>query len=120
MTSRLLRRYRDPERFSLVLFGYLPWLTALGASALVFALVFTQASAVAPWSWLRITALIVVIGTGYNVFSEWMNTVVMQGWKYADEMPLVRVAGVEIGLTPLLQWLLIPPLALFLGRRWRA
>ena len=37
------------------------------------------------------------------------------GWRYAETMPIVPVVG--IGLTPLLQWLLIPPLAIWFVRR---
>ena len=37
------------------------------------------------------------------------------GWRYADPMPTLPVIGV--GLTPLLQWLLLPPLAIWFVRR---
>ena len=37
------------------------------------------------------------------------------GWRYADTMPTVPVVGV--GLTPLLQWILLPPLAIWFVRR---
>ena len=37
------------------------------------------------------------------------------GWRYADIMPIVPVVGV--GLTPLLQWMLLPPLAIWFVRR---
>jgi hypothetical protein len=32
-------------------------------------------------------------------------------------MPVVRLGGLEFGVTPMLQWLLLPPLALWLARR---
>jgi hypothetical protein len=57
-------------------------------------------------------ALTVAIGLGYTVFSEWLNTVVRQSWAYAAAMPTVRVGTLEIGLAPLAQWLVVPPLAL--------
>ncbi len=37
------------------------------------------------------------------------------GWRYADTMPTIPVLGV--GLTPLLQWILIPPLVIWFVRR---
>ena len=37
------------------------------------------------------------------------------GWRYADTMP--TVPGVGVGLTPLLQWILLPPLAIWFVRR---
>jgi len=92
---------------------------AIGASALILALLLTRAGALAVWRWGRIAALTALIGTAYTVFSEWMNTIALQNWKYAESMPILRAFGLEIGVAPLLQWLLIPPLALFLGKRWR-
>jgi hypothetical protein len=85
----------------------------------MLALVLTRGGAGAAWPWGRIAALTALIGTAYTVFSEWMNTVVSQSWKYGAWMPVLRAFGLEIGLTPFLQWLLIPPLALFFGRKWR-
>jgi hypothetical protein len=63
----------------------------------------------------------VAIGLGYTVFSEWLNTVVRDGWTYAAAMPTVRIGGLEVGLSPLAQWLVVPPLALLFarGRRYR-
>jgi hypothetical protein len=34
-------------------------------------------------------------------------------------MPRVGLAGIEVGVTPLAQWLVVPPLALYLARRQR-
>lgn len=36
-------------------------------------------------------------------------------WRYADTMPILPVVGV--GLTPLLQWIFLPPLAIWFVRR---
>lgn len=49
------------------------------------------------------------LGAGYTVFSEWVNTILRESWEYAPAMPIVPL--LEVGLTPLLQWLVIPPLA---------
>ncbi len=37
------------------------------------------------------------------------------GWRYADTMPTLPV--VDVGLTPVLQWILLPPLAIWFVRR---
>lgn len=46
---------------------------------------------------------------------EWLATGPLQRWTYADSMPIVPLLGV--GLTPLLQWLLLLPLIMWLTRR---
>jgi hypothetical protein len=52
-------------------------------------------------------------GLGFTVFSEWVNVYVTGAWDYQPTMPLV--AG--IGLTPLLQWAVVPTLMLFIAHR---
>jgi hypothetical protein len=88
----------------------------IGAGALLLALVLGREGFLAEWRWRRIAVLTVLLGAGYTVFSEWMNLTVLRSWEYADSMPRIRVAGIEIGLSPLLQWLVVPTLALRLNR----
>lgn len=57
-------------------------------------------------------ALAVAVGLGFTVWSEWYNVTVLGAWVYAPAMP--TVAG--IGLTPLLQWLVVPVLMVFIVR----
>ena len=93
----------------------------IGTSALAIALLVTRAGGPRAWRWGAIAALTVAIGVGYTVFSEWLNTVVRDGWAYAAAMPTVPIGAFEVGLSPLAQWLVVPPLALLLarGRRCR-
>lgn len=93
----------------------------IGTSALAIALLVTGAGEPRAWRWGALAALTVAIGLGYTVFSEWLNTVVRDGWAYAPAMPTVQIGGLEVGLSPLAQWLVVPPLALLLarGRRHR-
>jgi hypothetical protein len=58
--------------------------------------------------------LFVLLGASYTVFSEIVNVRYKGTWGYTDAMPLVPMLG--IGGTPLLQWLLIPPVILWLMR----
>lgn len=92
----------------------------IGSAALVLALVFGRERALAHWHWTRIAALTVLIGAGYTVFSEWMNITVLRSWTYAESMPTLEAAGFELGLAPLLQWLVVPPLALYAARKMKS
>ena len=77
---------------------------ALAMFALV-GLVFRRADwpASRPWA----GGAIVVIGAmAYTVWSEWFNVYRAGNWGYAAGMPLIF----GIGLSPLLQWLILPPM----------
>ena len=63
----------------------------------------------------RVALVALGAGIGYTIFSEWLNLVVRESWAYADSMPLVPI--VDVGLTPLLQWIIVPSAALWFGRR---
>jgi hypothetical protein len=70
------------------------------------------------WPWRDVWrggAVMIVLGLGYTVFSEWYNVYRAGAWSYAASMPLV--AG--IGLAPLMQWLVVPVLMIVVIRRWR-
>ena len=53
-----------------------------------------------------------------TIFSEWLNTTLFR-WSYSQLMPTLNIAGFELGVAPLFQWLILPPLALNLARRSR-
>jgi len=59
-------------------------------------------------------AAFTLLGIGYTVFSEIHNVRVKGTWGYTELMPVVPV--VEIGATPFFQWLLIPPVLVWLMR----
>lgn len=63
----------------------------------------------------RVAAIAIVIGVGYTAFSEWLNTVVREAWAYSDLMPVIPL--IEAGLSPILQWVLIPLAAFWWSRR---
>ena len=55
-----------------------------------------------PWA----GSIIVVIGAvAFTAWSEWYNVYRAGNWGYTASMPLI----VGIGLSPLLQWLILPP-----------
>lgn len=65
--------------------------------------------------YVRVATLTTGAGVIYTIFSEWLNLVVRASWAYAPEMPVIPLLG--IGLSPLLQWLVLPPLGLWIARR---
>ena len=55
----------------------------------------------------------ILFGLVYTAISEWYNVYQTGNWSYAPAMPLLF----GIGLAPLLQWLVIPPLVIACLRR---
>jgi len=96
---------------------------AIGAAALIMVLILGRERALAQWRWRRIAVRTALAGAAYTLFSEWSNTAILGSWAYSALMPTLEVAGIELGLSPLLQWLVLPPLALHLcgkSRRLRS
>lgn len=89
----------------------------IGVAALCLALIAGREGPPARWRWRRIGVIAALVGTAYTIFSEWMNLTILRTWAYADSMPKVRLGELEIGATPLAQWLAVPPLALYLARK---
>jgi hypothetical protein len=54
--------------------------------------------------------VLLVLGDAYTAYSEWLNVSVRGNWAYAPSMPTLPWIGT--GLAPLLQWLVVPTLAL--------
>ena len=55
---------------------------------------------------IPVMAATLVIGIGYTVYSEWLNTAVRKAWAYSELMPTLPMLGT--GLSPLLQWVIVP------------
>jgi hypothetical protein len=89
----------------------------IGGAALLAALVLGREGALADWRWVRVVLLTTISGVGYTVFSEWMNITLLRSWRYSGAMPTLDFGGLELGLTPLAQWLFVPALALYCSRR---
>ena len=64
-------------------------------------------------AWRLGVPVLLVIGLGYTVASEWVNVYWLQRWAYAPGMP--TIAG--IGVTPLAQWIVVPSAAFLIYRR---
>jgi len=64
----------------------------------------------------RVAALVIVCGLVYTGYSEWLNATVRHSWTYSGLMPVIPWLG--LGVSPMLQWLVIPSFALAAaGRR---
>ncbi|MGH7365438.1 MAG: hypothetical protein ACREK9_03430 [Candidatus Rokuibacteriota bacterium] len=57
----------------------------------------------------------VAAGVLITIFMEWLATQVLGRWMYAETMPVVPLLGV--GLSPLLQWIVLPPIVVWFVRR---
>ena len=59
----------------------------------------------------------VAVGVGITAMIEWLATRWhwAQTWAYSIAMPVIP--GIEIGLSPLLQWVIVPPIVLWFVRR---
>ena len=53
------------------------------------------------------------VGLAMTVALEWWNVSVRHSWAYSADMPVT--AG--IGLSPIVQWIVLPPLIIWLARR---
>jgi hypothetical protein len=63
----------------------------------------------------RVAVLTIAFGLAYTVFSEWLNIEIREAWAYRDLMPVIPV--IDAGLSPLLQWVVIPLAAFWWARR---
>ena len=57
----------------------------------------------------------ILIGIFITIVFEWIATDILDRWQYADIMPRLPLLGT--GFLPILQWLILPPVILFLTRR---
>jgi hypothetical protein len=60
--------------------------------------------------------LYTLLGLGYTIYSEMLNVNIKGTWDYTELMPVIPV--IEIGGMPFMQWVLIPPLTLWLIRMY--
>ncbi len=88
----------------------------IGVVVLALSLMLTRARGPADWQWSRVAVPLVYLGLGYTLVSELLNTN-LDRWTYSELMPTLNLGGSEIGIAPLVQWILLPPLALRIALR---
>jgi hypothetical protein len=86
----------------------------IGAASLFATLAIAGRGWPAP-SRLRVLVIATAFGVAYTVFSEWLNVSVRGTWAYEPYMPTLPVLGT--GLSPLLQWIILPPVVLMMAGR---
>jgi hypothetical protein len=59
--------------------------------------------------------LFVAFGVSYTIFSEIKNVSLNKLWGYSNLMPIIP--GIEVGVIPLIQWIIVPLLLVFIVRR---
>ena len=57
---------------------------------------------------------VLIMGVSYTLFSEYRNVFIEKNWSYSELMP--EIGG--IGLIPILQWVLLPALILYIIGRF--
>ncbi|MQA67107.1 MAG: hypothetical protein GEU76_14600 [Alphaproteobacteria bacterium] len=95
-------------------------LAAVGDAAMLVAAFWITAAAARSRSWiLRLAgsqvALFMSIGLALTVVFERLATGILGRWTYSDAMPILPAVGV--GILPLIQWIMLPPVLLWLVRR---
>jgi hypothetical protein len=60
-------------------------------------------------------AAFALVGLLITIAFEWLATQVWSFWSYSGLMPMIPV--LEIGLVPLLQWIILPPLIIWFVHR---
>jgi len=56
----------------------------------------------------------IMIGLVATVVSERVNVHIFKAWAHNESMPLIP--GIKVGLTPFLQWMIVPPAVILLVR----
>jgi hypothetical protein len=92
----------------------------LGDVAIALVAYWTVAVAVGGRGWVLAptrgrVAGFVTVGVVFTIVIERLATGPLDRWAYAERMPLVPL--LEVGLSPLLQWVVLPPLIVWFVRR---
>jgi hypothetical protein len=82
--------------------------------SLIAALILTSNRDWPARGYTAVAVLAIAFGLAYTIFSEWLNTEVRHSWVYSDLMPRLPMIGT--GLSPLMQWFLVPVSAFLLVR----
>jgi hypothetical protein len=87
----------------------------IAAGALLMALLLAGSQDWPRTGHARIGVVAIAAGVVYTIYSEYLNIAVRGAWAYSGLMP--TLPWLEIGLAPLAQWLVVPPLALVWAMR---
>lgn len=82
----------------------------IGIAALLLALILSRAGELEDWPMKRVGMITIVLAVSYTLPSERIN-ISLGNWAYSSWMPVLP--GVGVGLSPLLQWIVVPLAALW-------
>lgn len=88
----------------------------IASAALVAALVAVGRSSWPELHWARVAGVTLAIGLAYTAYSEYVNVELRHSWAYTRFMPVLPFLGT--GLSPILQWIVVPLSALQWARRY--
>ena len=80
----------------------------ISTAALTIAAMMTWFFGWQPFGW-RMVGTAIALGMGYTILSEWLNVSAWRSWSYSSAMPTLPWLGT--GLSPLLQWVVVPAVA---------
>ncbi len=94
----------------------------LGDILIVLGALIITLAVTAPRGWPRkhfwqVAIVAIGLGIAYTAFSEWLNVIVRKSWAYSEWMPIVSLFGAKIGLSPILQWAIVPSTAFLITRK---
>jgi hypothetical protein len=90
----------------------------IGANSAIVAILLAAIlfSSAPPPAWAT-GALFLLISQAYTAYSEWLNVFVRKSWSYSVLMP--TMPPLQTGLSPMLQWIVVPALTVWIVRsRW--
>lgn len=90
----------------------------IAATALLLSLLFVGSLEWPARHFGRVAIVAILVGVGYTAFSEWLNVGVLGSWAYSRLMPVISVGDARIGVSPLLQWSIVPPASFLLTRHY--
>ncbi len=64
-----------------------------------------------------VVPVVMVCGLAYTIFNEWLNVAVRGTWAYSDLMPVIPLGSFSVGLSPVLQWTVLPAVAFAVVRQ---
>ncbi len=88
----------------------------IGLASLVAVLMLAGTPAWPEERFWAVSAMTIVCGLTYTVFSEHLNIYVRGAWAYSTLMPIISLGSLQVGASPLLQWIVIPALAIGAAR----
>ena len=56
----------------------------------------------------HVAVVAILAGVIYTGFSEYLNIEIRGAWAYSELMPTITIYGFELGLSPILQWIIVP------------